>query len=260
MVCTVGRVSQPTSKAGRRDSTAECRALQNSPRAPQAWPPALEPPPAGSFAIHGIPADHGVHLGLRGLIELPGRGVTLNTGALGTRPETTATYRSTGQEFKPGRKPSCPSPRPRFSRGWWRFADTNEPARSTRLTASWASQEQLGAGPDLRPGKPTLKGVSNQSASGRAVLDHCLSARWRSLHGSTDTDITRKDGALSRRNRSTCRFCVAFWCVAAVVESGTNRAVAGAAIQYIPESFNNPNAKHDIVTGAGRNSEVQAKR
>ena len=214
---------------------------------PQAWPPTVVADNDGKFTIYGIPAGHGVYLGIAGTDRIARQGLSINTGASESRPQNDATYRYLVRNFKPGEEVVLPLAPAQIFDGVVRYADTNEPAPHARLTI-WASQQQFGGSMISVAGKADVHGryrinpypgvrfgITAYPADGMPYLVRQI------------TDITRKDGALVKQVDVSLPRGVLVR--GHVVESGTKRAVAAAAVQYIPESFNNPNAKDDIITG-----------
>lgn len=214
---------------------------------PLAWPPNVTADQTGSFEIHGISADHGFYLAVEGTDRFAPQDVALNTGFPEQRPERDATYRSLVRNFKPGEDVVLPLAPAQIFEGVVRFADTGEPAPHARLTI-WASQQEFGGSMYSLAGKA--------DAEGRYRINPHPGVRFGITAYPPDgvpylirqtRDIARKDGALVKHvDLSLPRGVLVR---GHVIESGTKAAVAGAAIQYIPESFNNPNAKDDIITG-----------
>jgi len=214
---------------------------------PQAWPSMFTSDEAGKFAIHGIPADHGVYLGIEGTDRIARQGLSINTGLSESRPKNDATYRDLVRNFKPGEEVVLPVAPAQIFEGVVRYADTNEPAPFARLTI-WASQQDPAGSMISVAGKADVQGryrinplpgvlfgVTAYPPDGVPYLARQI------------RDISRKDAALVKQvDVSLPRGALVR---GRVVESGTKKPVAGAAIQYIPERFNNPNAKADIITG-----------
>jgi hypothetical protein len=130
-----------------------------------------------------------------------------------------------------------------------RYADTGQGVPHARITI-WASQEQFGsmmsvAGRADERGhyrispRPGIRfGVTAYPPDGAAYLaretppDKAI--EWNAIEGGKQVDLTLPRGVLVHGR---------------VLEAGSGAPVAGAAVQYLPESLNNRNASNDILTG-----------
>jgi hypothetical protein len=216
-------------------------------KVPRAWPPSVTVSQDGSFAIRGIPADHGVHLAIEGNDRFASQSVTLNTGAPEQRPESDATYRSLVRNVKPGEEAVLPLAPAQIFEGVVRFADTREPAPHARLTVFSSQQENIGSWYGL---------AGKADAQGRYRINPHPGVRFGITAYPPDgvpyltrkiREITHKDGALLKQVDVTLPRGVLVR--GRVVESGTKTPIAGAMIQYVPETRNNRNVDDDIITG-----------
>ena len=134
------------------------------------------------------PQDHGVHLAIEGNDRIATQSVTLNSGAPEQRPESDATYRSLVRNVKPGEEAVLPLSPAQIFEGVVRFEDTGVPARSCPADRLFDSQ-QVRTRKLVRAAREgrRSRALSNQSAPGRPVLDHCLSARRRAVYDSKDS-------------------------------------------------------------------------
>jgi hypothetical protein len=130
------------------------------------------------------------------------------------------------------------------------YADTGEPAPFARLTI-WASQQEQygsmisvagqadGKGHYRISPRPGVRfGVNAYPPDGTPYLARQTPSdqriRWEPDDHVRAVDVTLPRGVLVKGK---------------IVEVGTGKPIAGAAIQYRPESANNPNTADDILTG-----------
>jgi hypothetical protein len=222
---------------------------QDFERIPTAWPQGATTDGQGRFTINGIPAGHGVLLHLVGSDRFAPQGISLNTGMSEQRGKHDGTYRPLVKNVAPGEEAILPLAPAQLFEGVVTYEDTGRPAPHARLTI-WASQEGSGsmvsvAGKADDEGRyrisprPGIRfGVTAYPPDGTAYLVRTtpLSKRipWEAGDRVKRVDTTLPRGVLVRGK---------------VVEAGTNAPVAGASVQYVPESANNPNDTDDILTG-----------
>jgi protocatechuate 3,4-dioxygenase beta subunit/beta-lactamase regulating signal transducer with metallopeptidase domain len=230
-----------------RSEPAESVGYQKLEKPPQAWPPLVTADPQGAFEIRGIPADHGVYLDVEGTDRIAPQWISINTGFSEERSTNDGTYRSLVRNFKPGEEAVLPLAPAQIFEGVVRFEDTGEPAPHARLTI-WASQQQFGGSMISLAGKA--------DARGRYRINPLPGVRFGITAYPPDgvpylireiRDIRHRDGALVKQVDVSLPRGVLVR--GRVVESGTKNPIAGVAVQYVPETRNNPNVSDDIVTG-----------
>jgi beta-lactamase regulating signal transducer with metallopeptidase domain/protocatechuate 3,4-dioxygenase beta subunit len=230
-----------------RSEAAESVGYQKLEKPPQAWPPLVTADPQGAFEIRGIPADHGVYLDVEGTDRIAPQWISINTGFSEERSTNDGTYRSLVRNFKPGEEAVLPLAPAQIFEGVVRFEDTGEPAPHARLTI-WASQQQFGGSMISLAGKA--------DARGRYRINPLPGVRFGITAYPPDgvpylireiRDIRHRDGALVKQVDVSLPRGVLVR--GRVVESGTKNPIAGVAVQYVPETRNNPNVSDDIVTG-----------
>ncbi|HEY3964109.1 MAG TPA: carboxypeptidase regulatory-like domain-containing protein [Planctomycetaceae bacterium] len=235
------------SAAEARSEAAESVGYQKLEKPPQAWPPLVTADPQGAFEIRGIPADHGVYLDVEGTDRIAPQWISINTGFSEERSTNDGTYRSLVRNFKPGEEAVLPLAPAQLFEGVVRFEDTGEPAPHARLTI-WASQQQFGGSMISLAGKA--------DARGRYRINPLPGVRFGITAYPPDgvpylireiRDIRHRDGALVKQVDVSLPRGVLVR--GRVVESGTTNPIAGVAVQYVPETRNNPNVADDIVTG-----------
>ncbi|HET6881031.1 MAG TPA: M56 family metallopeptidase [Pirellulales bacterium] len=216
---------------------------------PTVWLAPVVSDEQGKFVIHGVAANHGVMLEVAGDDRFAQQEIALNTGWPEQRGERDATYRALVKNAKPGEEAVLTlSPAQTFE-GVVKYADTNEPVPAARITI-WASQQEFGsmmsvAGRADEKGRyrisprPGIRfGLAAYPPSGAPYLaretppDKAI--RWQGGERVKQVDLTLPRGVLVRGK---------------VVEAGSDVPVAGAAVQYVPETSNNRSASRDIVTG-----------
>jgi hypothetical protein len=218
-------------------------------KVPAAWLAPMTSDEQGKFVIHGVAADNGVMLGVAGDDRFARQDIALNAGWLEQRGERDATYRSLVKNVKPGEEALLTLAPAQLFEGVVKYADTNEPVPGARMTI-WASQQELGsmmavAGRADEKGhyrispRPGIRfGLTAHPPSGvpylarQTPLDRAI--RWEGGERVKQVDLTLPRGVLVRGK---------------VVEAGSDVPVAGAALQYVPETSNNRNASRDILTG-----------
>jgi len=212
------------------------------------WPTPAPSDKDGKFVVHGIPPNFGAYLNVDGNDRVAPQGIMINTGAPEQRGERDATYRPLVKNGKPGEELVLPlSPAQRFE-GNILYDDTGAVVPGARISI-WASQEQFGsmssvkgeaddqghykitAHPGIRFGVsafPPSKSpyLSHQTPLGRAI-------NWETADRVKQLDIRLKRGVAVQGT---------------IVDGSSGAPIAGASIQYIPESKNNTNTKDTIVT------------
>ncbi len=216
---------------------------------PAAWLPPVTSDEQGRFTIRGVPAGHGVHMHVEGSDRFAPEDIALNTGMPEQRGERDATYRSLVKNVEPGEEAVLTVPPAQWFEGVVRYEDSGEPAAHARITI-WASQEGSGsmtsvAGQADEQGryrinpKPGVRfGLTAYPPAGTTYLARqtplSKAIRWEAGDRVKQVDITLPRGVLVR---GTIR------------DAGTGEPVAGAAVQYRPQSANNPNVSDEILTG-----------
>lgn len=219
-------------------------------KVPAAWPPPIISDEQGRFVIRGVPAGHGALLKTEGSDRFAPQDIALNTGAPEQRGEHDGTYRSLVKNVKSAEVAVLPLAPAQWFEGLVRYADSGQPAPHARITI-WASQEEFagsmvavaGQADDkgryrINP-KPGIRfGLTAYPPDGVPYLaretPHSNALRWETGDRIKQVDLTLPRGVLVQGK---------------IVVAGTEVPVAGAAVQYIPESSNNPNASDDILTG-----------
>lgn len=233
-----------TSKTGIRNAGVGFRSMDEPPRA---WPQPLTTDEQGRFVIRGVPAGHGVLLVTRKTDKFAPQDVSLNTGMSEERGEHDQTYRSQVKNVKPGEEAVLTLAAAQIFEGVVRYEDTGKPAPHARLTV-WASQQQeMGsmisvAGKSdaqgryrINPNPGVRFGVTAYPPDGAPYLvRRVTSIHWEDGATLKQVDVNLPRGVLVRGK---------------VVETDNGEAVAGATIQYVPETTNNPNTADDILTG-----------
>ncbi len=217
-----------------------------SPHPPAAWLPEVSSDEGGRFTIRGVPTGHGVYFEIND-DRFARQGISLNTGAPEERGKYDGTYRPQVKNVNPGEEALIALVSSRFFEGIVRYADTHEAIPNARVTI-WASQEEHGsmvsvAGQTGADGKyricpnPGIRfGILAYPPDGSPYLIRQIpDLRW------DDEDATVKQVDLSLPRGVLVR--------GKVVESGTEKPVVGASVQYVPEEANNSHDADDIVTG-----------
>lgn len=217
---------------------------------PAAWIPEITTDSQGRFSIHGVPEGFGVWLGVEGSERFAPQQIALNTGIPEQRGERDGTYRPLVKNAAPGEEIVLALAPAQVFEGVVTYADTGEPAPHARLTI-WASQQSpygsmvSVAGQADAEGryritpKPGIRfGVNAYPPEGVPYLARRTS-RDKEIHWKAGDRVRTVDVELPRGVLVKGR----------VVEQGTGQPVAGASIQYIPESVNNDNTSDEILTG-----------
>ncbi len=214
-----------------------------------AWPSTVASDDQGRFTLHGVSSDDGVFLELTESDRFAPQTIALNIGLPEQRGERDGTYRSLVKNVGADEEAVLPlSPAQPFE-GTITFEDTGKPAAHARLTI-WASQQKFGsmssvAGQADEQGRyriiphPGIRfGVHVYAPDGTPYLARetplSEAIEWNAGDVVKHVDMALPRGVLVRGT---------------VVEAGTNAPVANAAIQYHPESANNPNERDGILTG-----------
>jgi hypothetical protein len=222
------------------------RLSDNSPF-PLAWPTMLVSDETGRFAIHGIPADHGVSLKVEGTERIAPQDLSINTGASEQRLPNDGTYRPLIRNFKPDEEGVLPLAPAQIFEGVVRFADTNEPAPFARLTI-WASQQE--------PYGSMISVAGKADAQGRYRISPNPGVRFGITAYPPDgvpyliretPDIKHNEGSFVKQVDITLPRGVLLR--GHVVESATKAPITGAAIQYVPERTTRAKAPSDVITG-----------
>jgi protocatechuate 3,4-dioxygenase beta subunit len=213
---------------------------------PAAWPQPVTADELGRFVIHNVPAGHGMLLRVVGTDRCALQDLALNTGMAEERGEGDGTYRPQVRNFRPGEEAVLTLAPAQIFEGVVRYEDTGEPAPGARLTI-WASQQEYSsmisiAGKADAQGRYRLYpyagiqfGVTAYPPDGAPyVIREVRPIAWAEGTTLKRVDVALRRGVLVRGK---------------VVEAGTNAAVAGATIQYVPEEANNPYRADDILTG-----------
>ncbi len=222
----------------------------NGDNAPAAWLPSVVSDEQGRFTLRGVPAGHGVFLAVEGTEQFAPQNIALNTGMSEERGERDATYRPLVENAPPGEEAVLALAPAQWFEGLVRYADSGEPAPHARITL-WASQQEFagsmvsvaGQADDkgryrINPRPGIRFGLTAYPPDGVPYLAYQTpfseSIRWKSGERVKQVDLTLPRGVLVRGR---------------VVEAGTGKPVAGATVQYVPESFNNPHHSDTILTG-----------
>jgi protocatechuate 3,4-dioxygenase beta subunit len=213
---------------------------------PAAWPQPVTADELGRFVIHNVPAGHGMLLRVVGTDRCALQDLALNTGMAEERGEGDGTYRPQVRNFRLGEEAVLTLAPAQIFEGVVRYEDTGEPAPGARLTI-WASQQEYSsmisiAGKADAQGRYRLYpyagiqfGVTAYPPDGAPyVIREVRPIAWAEGTTLKRVDVALRRGVLVRGK---------------VVEAGTNAAVAGATIQYVPEEANNPYRADDILTG-----------
>jgi beta-lactamase regulating signal transducer with metallopeptidase domain/protocatechuate 3,4-dioxygenase beta subunit len=216
---------------------------------PAAWLTAPVPDKEGRFVLHGVPPGYGVSLDVLGDEQFAPQQVSLNTGLPEERTERDATYRPLVKNGKPGEEVVLPLAPAQWFEGIVRAADTNEPIAHAKVSV-WASQQQYGSmsrvkgesddvghyrissHPGIRFGFNVIAPDGTPYLNYKTSLDEPID--WQTGEHVRKADIPLSRGILARGT---------------IVDGKSGEPIAGASVQYIPESDNNPNAKQEILTG-----------
>lgn len=219
-------------------------------KVPAAWLAPVVSDEQGRFVVRGVPTGHGVFMEVGQDERFAPQEIDLSPGADEQRGERDATYRPLVKNLKPGEEAVLTlSPAQPFA-GTVRYADSGQPAPHARISI-WASQQegfgsmsfvsgradengryQIRPKPGVRFGLIAYPPDGAPYLARQTPLDEPL--RWNASERVKQVDLSLPRGVLVNGT---------------IVEAGGNTSVAGAAIQYIPESSNNPNASDEILTG-----------
>ena len=218
----------------------------DAPTVPAVWPQPIITDDAGHFTVHGVSKDEGVYLNIEGTDRFAPQSISLNTGMPEQRGERDGTYRPLVKNLKPGEEGVLPLAPAQLFTGTVRFEDSGDPAPKARLTI-WASQQNSGsmaavAGKADDQGKYKINpnpgvrfGVTAYPPDGAPYLVRQVQPiAWQSGDRSREVDVKLSRGVLVRGK---------------VLEQGSDAPIAGASIQYIPETANNPNKPAGVLTG-----------
>ena len=217
---------------------------------PQAWLQPLTSDEQGGFTLQGIPAGYGTFLMVEGDDRFAPQDIALNTGMSEQRGERDGTYRPLVKNSKPGDEAVLPLSPAQLFEGTVTYQDTGEPASHARLTI-WASQQEPFGSMVSVAGKadengryrisprPGIRfGVNAYPPDGVPYLAResrpSDGIRWNAGDRVKQVDVKLRRGVLVRGT---------------IIEAGTDEPVAGASIQYHPESSHNPNVSDDVLTG-----------
>ncbi len=222
---------------------------QDFEKIPSAWLQGATTDKQGRFTLNGIPAGHGVHLHVVGSDRFAPQGISLNMGMSEQRGKHDGTYRPLVKNVPPGEEAVLPLAPAQIFEGVVTYEDSGRPAPHARLTI-WASQEEVGsmvsvAGKADEQGRYRISpnpgvrfGVTAYPPDATAYLVRTTPLS-KPIPWETGDRVKRVDLALPRGVLVRGK----------VVEAGADAPVAGASIQYVPESTNNPHDADDILTG-----------
>jgi beta-lactamase regulating signal transducer with metallopeptidase domain/uncharacterized GH25 family protein len=218
--------------------------------APAAWLPSVTSDEQGRFTMRGVPAGHGIFMKVEGTARFAPQDIALNTGMSEQRGERDGTYRPLVENVQPGEEAVLALAPAQWFEGLVRYADSGEPAPHARITV-WASQQEFAgsmvsvAGQADEKGRyrinphPGIRfGLTAYPPDGVPYLAY-QTPFSESIHWQTGERVKQVDLALPR----------GVLVHGQVVEAGTGTPVAGATVQYVPESFNNPHHSEAILTG-----------
>jgi protocatechuate 3,4-dioxygenase beta subunit len=238
------RAVMPAAKDGKFEDGVGFREFNTHP---VAWPESVTSDGEGRFTLPAIAAGHGVFLTAEASDRFAPQDIALNTGLPEQRGERDGTYRSqVVRNLKPGEEPVLALAPAQIFEGIVTYEDTGAPAPHARLTI-WASQQKIGSMYSV-PGKADAEGryrihpypgirfgITAYPPDGAPYLTREMPpVDWEDAATVKKVDVTLPRGVLVRGK---------------VVEAGTDRPVAKATIQYVPEETNNPNDADDILTG-----------
>ena len=199
----------------------------------------------GRFVIHHVAADQGVLLRVEGTDRFALQEWAINTGLPKEPPAHDDTYRPQVRNYGPGEEAVLQLLPAQIFEGVVRYADTGEPAPRARLIilssqhgGSWmttAGTADAQGRYRLNPYPGRQFGLTAYPPDGAPYLIRQVGPiAWAEGAAQKQVDMILPRGILVRGR---------------VVEAGTNAAVAGATIQYVPEDANNPYTADGIVTG-----------
>jgi hypothetical protein len=214
---------------------------------PAAWLPAVVTDSQGRFTIRGVPAGHGVVVGVAGDDRFAPQGLMLNSGRPEKRGERDGTYRYQTKNAAPGEEVAFTLAPARFFEGVVRYADTGEPVPNAQVSV-WASQQEEGGSMSSLGGKADADGkyrICPEAGVRFGLQAYPPSGEPYLIR--TIRDLRFEDGETTKRVGLTLPRGVLVQ--GTIVESGTNAPIVGAAVQYEPERKNNPHVRSEIVTG-----------
>ncbi len=218
--------------------------LRTEGKLPAVWPGAIVSDSNGRFVILGVGQDCGVFLNIPQSDHFAPQSALLNTGMPERRGPRDGTYRPQAvRNLKPGEDAVIALAPAQFVEGQVRFADTELPVPHTRLTI-FASQQQMGSASGVAgetDGRGHFHITSNPGIHGQVIaypphgtpyLIRKSEFDWHAGTTKAQIDVELPRGILARGT---------------IIESGTNRPIAKASIQYMPEgTVSLPNG---VITG-----------
>lgn len=221
--------------------------LRDCPTTPDAWIAPLVADRDGRLEIPGLAANYGVMLKVVGDDRFAPQDIALNTGLEEQRGERDGTYRPlVANNVGSDGATSLPLAPAQIFTGQVTFEDTKEPAPHARITI-WASQQEYGSMTSVAgraddqglyrvsPNPGIRFGVTAYPPAGAPYLVRTIDQiKWKAGDRNREVDVRLPRGVLVRGE---------------VVEKPSGQPVAGASVQYMPESANNPLDADDIVTG-----------
>ncbi|HJS08088.1 MAG TPA: hypothetical protein VJ809_10530, partial [Pirellulales bacterium] len=218
-----------------------------STAAPAAWAGPVISDTEGRFSITGVPKGHGVYLTVEGNDRFAVQDIALNTGVAQRRGKSDATYRPQVKNGEPNEEVVLTLAPANIFTGRVTYEDTGEPAPDAPVQI-WASQQTVGGSMISVGGRADADGHFrlNPYAGVRFGLTAYAPLGAPYLTRRAD-EIVWDSGARTREvNIKLPRGVLVN---GTVLDEVTGRAVAGASVQYVPESANNPHERDDLVTG-----------
>lgn len=242
---SIGSVSEVVKDAAEPSGTG----YRPSDKVPPAWIAPVRSDDAGKFVLHGLAANQGVTLQVKGDDRFAQQDIALNTGMPEERGERDGTYRPLVKNVNRGEEALLALAPAKIFAGTVRYADGGAAVPHARLTI-YAGDEEHGSFIGMPgvtdeqgryriiPWAGSYFGLLAHSPRGTAYMGRNTPpsgrVRWEGGERLKEIDLTLPRGVLVRGT---------------VVEAGSGSPVAGAAVQYMPESSNNPNDSDDILTG-----------
>jgi len=230
---------------------------------PAAWIPLATSDDEGRFAIHGVPADHGVLINVTETERFAPQRILLNSGMPEERGERDGTYRSLVKNLEPGEEAVLSLTPPQIFEGTVTYEDTGEPAPHARLNI-WASEQE--------PYGSMVSVAGQADAQGRYRISSKPGIRFGITAYPPDGTpylprITpRGDSAIRWQEGDTSRLVNlalprAVLVRGKVVEARSGTPVPEATIQYVPELDNNPLSVGNLLDGwlTGWEASVRSK-
>ncbi|QDV15433.1 Methicillin resistance mecR1 protein [Gimesia panareensis] len=212
------------------------------------WPVSLKTDERGILTLKYIAPENGVYLETHGTERFAPQELTLNSGFPEKRGENDGTYRSlVRNNIKPGEVTTITLAPTQFFEGTVLLGESGKPAADARISI-WASQqEQFGsmvavesrtdtAGRFRLNPKPGVRfGIIAYPPKGTPYQAKELKdLRWKPGTASKNIQIKLGKVVLARGT---------------VIDARTGKPLAGASVQYEPESARNKNDSDDIITG-----------